>query len=212
MADSGDPIDRRTLVKERHRRAIIDAAAALMDSTGGTAFTVDELAGRADVSRRTVFNHFASIDDVVITVCGEILGDLIDRIDTAEPAPGADCLFDEVAAILRSVDLVDPMAYLTRVLGGDDPAWSPRLALILFRAFTEISERMSDEVLRRRPDADELTVHLLIGALMSGLVVIHRHWFAETGAVVDAESRAAWARLFDKLLDSTRQGYGGTTS
>ncbi|MGH8879450.1 MAG: TetR/AcrR family transcriptional regulator, partial [Stackebrandtia sp.] len=68
------------------------------------------------------------------------------------------------------------------------------------------------ELLRRRPDTDELTVHLLIGALTSGLVVIHRHWFTETGAAVDADSREVWARLLEQLLDTTRQGYGFTGS
>ena len=56
--------DRRAALKERSRQAIVQAAAELMDETGGTAFTVDELAERADVSRRTVFNHFASLEEI----------------------------------------------------------------------------------------------------------------------------------------------------
>ncbi|MGH8882710.1 MAG: TetR/AcrR family transcriptional regulator, partial [Stackebrandtia sp.] len=148
MSVPQDAIDRRTLVKERHRRAIVDAAAVLMDETGGTTFTVDQLAARADVSRRTVFNHFASVDDIVITVCGEILGDsticgeiigdILDQFELGNGPQGTGSLFDEVAGILRAADFVKPMAYLTRIFGGDDPTWSPRLALLLFRAITDM--------------------------------------------------------------------------
>ena len=60
---------------------------------------------RADVSRRTVFNHFATIDDVVIAVCSEILGDDRRAIRTAcrdetserRHRPGAAAVFDELA-------------------------------------------------------------------------------------------------------------------
>src|SRR5699024_12413742 len=91
-----------------------------MDETGGTAFTVDELAERADVSRRTVFNHFASLEDVFAEVCAEVLGELIEKLavpidaaatddPTTEPGPA---MLDELAAVVRSTDLVTPMAYL----------------------------------------------------------------------------------------------------
>ncbi|MEK8226313.1 TetR/AcrR family transcriptional regulator [Oerskovia sp. M15] len=73
--------DRRAALKARHRRAIVDAAAALIGESGGTDFSVDELAGRADVSRRTVFNHFGSLDEVVTEVCSEVVGAALDRLD-----------------------------------------------------------------------------------------------------------------------------------
>ena len=66
--------NRFAALKARHRRAILDAAKELISEGGAARFSVDQLAERADVSRRTVFNHFASIDDVVTTVCTEVLG------------------------------------------------------------------------------------------------------------------------------------------
>lgn len=126
-------VDRRAALKARHRRAIVDAAAALIGESGGTRFSVDELAERADVSRRTVFNHFASLDDVVTEVCNEVVGAALDRLDAIasdqqvgqdqqrrQDERGADVtLFDEVADALRSTDFVTPLVYLTRVLGDE---------------------------------------------------------------------------------------------
>lgn len=200
---------RRAALRARHHRAIVDAAAALMRETGGTSFTVDELARRADVSRRTVFNHFESLDDIVTTVCGEILGTVFDSLE-AHTVPDPDAtMFDELAHALRTTDLVTPIAYLTRVLGKDaGDELSPRHAALIGRAFTDVSARMSAEMLRRHPDADALDVQLLVGSLMSGALVLQAHWQQATGGVDTPASRRVWADLVERLLTAARTGYG----
>lgn len=203
--------DRRAQLRQRHHRAIIDAAAALLDARGPDGFTVDELAERADVSRRTVFNHFGSVDDIVIAVCSEVLGAVVDSVEAqanaqTDPAPAS--AFDEVAAALRTTDLVTPIAYLTRVLGAPGPEPSHRGALVLLRAFTEVSEHLSTQLLERHPEADVLTTRLLVSSLIGGLVVLHTHWLAATGGTVDEPSRAVWDDLLDQLIHRTRDGYG----
>ena len=66
-------VDRRSALKARHRQAIVDAARRLIDAHEGPRFSVHDLAAEADVSRRTVFNHFDSLDDVILAACTEIL-------------------------------------------------------------------------------------------------------------------------------------------
>ena len=212
--------DRRAALKERHRRAIVDAAAALMAEREGVAFTVDDLAARADVSRRTVFNHFASVDDIVLAVCTEVLGGVVDafvaRAATAptgtsaapaDPAGSTASMFDEVAHAVRTTDLVTPMAYLTRTLGLPDDQSSWRAATLL-RSFHELSERFAAAMAARHPDADVLDVDLVVHSLMSGLMALYRHWYALTGAADDDASRAVWAGLVDRLITAARTGYG----
>lgn len=210
------PIDRRAALKQRSRQAIIDAAAALLEERGGLHFTVDQLAERADVSRRTVFNYFATLDDVVTAVCSDVLGGLVDTFVAhalAEPAtdhtPAA--MFREVAGALRSTELVGPMAYLTRALGG--PAHrvdleSPWAATLLLRSFNEVSRRFADAMADRHPGADVLEVHLLVNALTTGLIVLYHHWLAATGAADDDTSRAVWAAYLERLLTAVGRGYG----
>ena len=210
--------DRRAALKERSRQAIVRAAAELMDETGGTAFTVDELAERADVSRRTVFNHFASLEDVFAEVCAEVLGELIEKlavpIDTAartdgtsaEPGPA---MLDELAEVVRSTDLVTPMAYLTRTLGGTD-AGGPWRANLLNRALTEVGEGLTGVLRRRHPEADELDLQLLVSAFTGGVLVCHLHWWERTGAADDDASRAVWTELLDRLIHQLRTGFAST--
>ncbi|WP_265523450.1 TetR/AcrR family transcriptional regulator [Oerskovia flava] len=209
--------DRRAALRSRYRNAIVTAAAALMDERDGAHFTVDELADRADVSRRTVFNHFASVDDVVTAVCSDRLGAVVDALESATSASVAastadddasSAMFEEVADALRSTDLVAPMSYLTRVLGAEGSAPSAHQAVLLLHSFTLLSERLAAAMLRRHPGADELTVHLLVGGLVSGLIVIHRHWWALTGGGDDPASRRTWDQLLEQLLETSRHGHG----
>ena len=118
-----------------------------------------------------------------------------------------DSILDEVAETLRDAELVEPMAYLTRVLGGVQDPPPPRSAVMLLRAFTELSARLADLIAERHPEADELNVHLLVSSIASGLIVVHRHWYAATGAVVDEHSHRVWRELLDRLIDKVRHGH-----
>lgn len=207
LPDADPAPDRRALLKERHRRAIVAAAAALITERDGVRFTVDELAERADVSRRTVFNHFGTLDDVVVAVCNDVLGGLVERfLTSALPAPGASML-DDVAHALGHTDLVAPMAYLTRVLGPPGSDSTPRAAVML-RSLSDLGDRFAAAMATRYPDADPLTTELVCHSLMTGLIVLHRHWFARTGGADDAASRAVWSGLVSHLVAMTRHGVG----
>jgi AcrR family transcriptional regulator len=207
--------DRRVALKARHRQAIVDAAAALIAETGGLRFTIDDLARRADVSRRTVFNHFASVDDIVAEVFGDVIGTLVASYEresaasTAEREGGADgraVVFDELDRAVRATDLVAPMAFLTQSLRSHDEH-SPAIATVLLRVLDAARGRLAAAVLARHPGADVLDVHLLVNAVVSGVLVLHRHWDAATGAVDDEPSRAVWATLVDRLLARTGHGF-----
>ncbi|WP_307844993.1 TetR/AcrR family transcriptional regulator [Actinotalea solisilvae] len=203
--------DRRAALKKRHRQAIVEAAAALMTEVGSIGFTVDDLAARADVSRRTVFNHFASVDDIVTEVCAGILGGVVDgfvaRASEASADGGsASSMFDEVAYALRTTDLVTPMAYLTRTLGvAQDP--TPWRAALMLRSVHDVSARFAHAMAERHPEADPLAVELLVNSLMTGLMVLHGHWYAATGGADDAASREVWSELVERLVSTVRAGY-----
>lgn len=210
------PIDRRLALKQRSRQAIVDAAAALLEEQCGLRFTVDQLAERADVSRRTIFNHFATLDDVVTAVCSDLLGGLVDTfvgnalaVPAEDDAPAA--MFDEVATALRTTELVGPMAYLTRALGGPEQRVdieSPWAATLLLRSFNEVSRRFADAMAVRHPSADALDVHLLVNSLMSGLIVLYYHWRAATDAADDEASREVWDAYLERMLAAVGTGYG----
>src|SRR5699024_2794026 len=144
-----------------------------MDATGGTAFSVDELAEHAGVSRRTIFNHFSSLDDIVAQVAADVLSELTENLATNVPAhslPPEASLLDELAEVIRATDLVAPIAYLTRTLGGDDPE-GPFQERLLTQAIEQVGTGLVEVLRRRHPDTDILDLQLLVGSFTAGVLV-----------------------------------------
>ncbi|HEY0188011.1 MAG TPA: TetR/AcrR family transcriptional regulator [Cellulomonas sp.] len=207
--------DRRVTLKERRRRAILDAATELIAERGRPRFSVDELAERADVSRRTVFNHFDSLDDVVLTVASETLEEVLATLDVA----GAETptvvgtraeFFDEIAELLRRTDLPHAVATLYWTLCGTDgqvPGEDPRQLELVDRAFGRAAENVAGEVARRQPGMDRLDIDLLVMALVHGVGVIAHHWITTQDTLGSPGALASWDRLVDRLLHSVRTGF-----
>ncbi|GAB3734839.1 TetR family transcriptional regulator [Nocardiopsis nanhaiensis] len=226
MADQRHPPakDRREALKARHRRAIIDAASALMTEIGGTDFTVDQLAARADVSRRTVFNHFKTVDDITLEVFRGMLGVVLDQVDANLAATGGDTsMFERVAAALRTTDLVTPVLELTRIfqtedcgpariLDAGDRTLSPHQAVLFERAVSDLGTRIAATTLRHHPSADPLEVELMCAALVGGALAVFRHWALATGGADTAESRRVWDALLGRMIDVYRDGFGALPS
>ncbi|MCU1404675.1 MAG: TetR family transcriptional regulator [Glaciihabitans sp.] len=204
------PTDRRAALKARHRLAILDAADALIRERGEPRFSVDELAERADVARRTVFNHFASLDAVVMTACSRVLTAAVDEFwaATAVPADGQgsrSAVFAQFADALRGIDLPSVISYLHRVLSAGEE--DPRSHHLIQNVFTLTTQEVAAETARRSVEMDEIDAEVLVGSLMNGLAVVAGHWIRLTGATVDAETRALWNELLEKLIGSVRAGY-----
>ncbi len=202
--------DRRAAQKARHRQAILDAADALIRERGKPHFSVDELAERADVARRTVFNYFASLDEVIMTACTQVLAEALDEFRAAtSAAPAGDgspaSLFTEISAAVRGIDLPAVIAYLWGVLGeeGNDG----RSQYLMQDVFARATEQISVETARRGVDLDDLEVKILVSSLMNGLAIIAEQWIRQTGAALDESSRTLWNELLDRLITAVRSGY-----
>ncbi|WP_185022798.1 TetR/AcrR family transcriptional regulator [Curtobacterium sp. PhB115] len=203
--------DRRAALKAKHRAAILQAARDLVDERGGRGFSVDDLAARADIARRTVFNHFASLDEVLLAVCEQELSVIIDRflVDMARTPVGDGSrasMFDELESAARGADLATAISSMYRILG-DPGKDDPKAAVLTQTAFSRVTERLRDEIARRYPAADALDAALLVESLMSGIVVIAQHWLSTSGPSVDERSLADWDALLARLVHSVRSGY-----
>jgi TetR/AcrR family transcriptional regulator, regulator of autoinduction and epiphytic fitness len=199
----------RDAQKARTHRALIDAALALTRRHGPEGLTVDTVAELAGVSRRTVFNHFATLDEIVLAACTEVLDVVVDGFLAAAAAgpPGAPSIrsvTDDLVRALRTTDLVGPMAYLTHALGEYE---DPRARGFVETAFGRCTQHLRAAAIQRYPSVDPLGVELVVGSLLSGVLVLHGHWWERTGAADDAASRAEWDRLLDHLVTTLREAF-----
>ncbi|WP_285709054.1 TetR/AcrR family transcriptional regulator [Microtetraspora sp. NBRC 16547] len=85
------------------RRALLDAAAGLLDSGGPDAVTLREVGARAGVTRGAPYRHFPDKDSLLTVVAAEALDRLADQVQAvcAEPqASPADKLHRALSALM----------------------------------------------------------------------------------------------------------------
>ncbi|MDW5598612.1 helix-turn-helix domain-containing protein [Conexibacter stalactiti] len=194
-------------LRERKKRATYDAIAAtarrLFAAHGFDAVTVAEIAVAAGVSEKTVFNHFATKEDLVFAGGDTRLAQL--RRDIAQRPPGTAVLdvfranseemLDDVAAGESEDSLVVP-----RIVRGS-PALQERLAVGWEREAAALVAVFAEAT---GADDDDLVPAVVARTLASALITIFRVVFAGLLAGEDPQQLAARlrpqvARAYDQL-------------
>ena len=98
-------------LSERKRKAILDAALQEFDARGFAATSMDQVATRANVSKRTIYNHFSSKEELF----DAIRSDLFCKIASIEyQYQHAACLTKQLQAIAtQQVELICSDAFVT---------------------------------------------------------------------------------------------------
>jgi TetR/AcrR family transcriptional regulator of autoinduction and epiphytic fitness len=212
------PPDGRSALRAERRLAILDAARALATEHGSAGFTVDQVALRAGVSRRTVFNHFAGLDQLLVAVCEQRLAEttteLLDEVDRRiaalrETDLEGRTVLAAVAGSARGVDLPTAIASIHLVLGAPAPA-DERAQHISRTAFEHVGGRLREHLQQRAPDLDPLDLELTLALMFSGITTIADLWLEQHPDLppdVPDSARAEWDRLLDRLLDHLRLGH-----
>jgi AcrR family transcriptional regulator len=207
----GPPADGREALKFHNRRAIIDAAAALAEERGLGSFTVTDLAERAGVARRTIFNHFASADDAVYARCSELLGVIVDSFagisdpDVPPRAPGPGTVLEQLIEVVERPELIQVMSQIARLIGGQGN--HPAAVLWTHEVSRTITARLAAVIAERSPGADPFTVTLLASSLLNSVEVTFVEWVQETEATVTPASRERWQALLRTALEHLRHGF-----
>jgi len=208
-----DKLDRRAALKARHRAAIVGAARDLIDEHGVHALSADQLADRADVARRTLFNHFSSLDEIVVACLeAELQAALASVEDAAEAAtraadgPTATATpLGDLEDLLHAPDLAGAVVRISRLLGG--PGDSTRAERVQQEAVRHVSAPLVARLLARHPGLTPLDAALVTTTVMNGMAVLAAAWLEETGGVLDDAARRRWGELLDHLFATLRRGF-----
>jgi len=94
------PVKPRAAQRRRTRKAIVDAATALL--TRGKTPSIDEIAAAADVSRRTVYMYFPTLDQLLVDAALGALGQTtVDRALAVDKA--GESAEDRVERLVRAL-------------------------------------------------------------------------------------------------------------
>jgi AcrR family transcriptional regulator len=107
------PSDGRNRRAAETRRKIIAAAKAMISETS-TAPTVVAVAKRADVSVRSVFQHFHDVESLFVTVVDSISNDL----EVPQAAPATEPLAERIASVVENLAQVFDRIVPLRVAAG----------------------------------------------------------------------------------------------
>jgi AcrR family transcriptional regulator len=190
VTGTGTVIGLRERRKVATRAALHEAAVQLAVERGFDRVTVEAIADRAGVSRRTFSNYFASKEEALFHGDTERLGKMLELV-RAEPGDMA------------------PWSVLTRVAerligewGGDlDPAELARRrellrdpALVVPRdsAYTRMEAGLADELARRLTGRDtELRARVLAATFLATLRVAIHHWIDHPEGALLTQVRTA---------------------
>jgi AcrR family transcriptional regulator len=202
-------------LRERKKRATRDAIAAsarrLFAERGYDAVTVAEIAEAADVSEKTVFNHFAAKEDLVFAGGETRLAQLQAAIAQRPPGTSvldvfranSEAMLDTVAAGEGDDRLIVP-----RIVRGS-PALQERLAVGWEREAATLAAAIADAT---GADDDDIVPAVVARALAWTLVTIFRAAFdgllaGEDPKHLAARLRPQSARAYDRLAAGLRD-YG----
>lgn len=201
---------RRELNKARTREAVTAALLDLLREVPAGDITIEQVAERADISRRTFFNYYAGLAAVI----GEVLRSYTDRLAEALPA---DALRREpvgaVRDLLRGAGL--DLGFLTWLAALNCHGPAGEQAVLLERAvWNDLGGWFRDVLSGRLPEqADPLYVATLADAVMSAFSAATEPWLAELDGRVDltpADAQNFLAHV-DRALGYLQTGWTSTS-
>lgn len=204
-----EKLDRRAALKARHRAAIVGAARELIAEHGVSALSADQLAARADVARRTLFNHFSSLDEIVVACLEAELHTALASVEDAAGAPDGPSAtstpLDDLEALLHAPDLAGAVVRIARLVDG--PGDTTRAERVQQEAVRHATAPLLARLRARHPDLTALDAALVTTTVMNGMAVVAGAWLEETGGRLDAASRLRWDHLLDHLFTTLRRGF-----
>ena len=160
--------DLRARQRELGRQAIVDACAELVTERHHLDFSMKEVADRAGVSLRTVYNHFATREDLL-----DALGEIVDERSQALGQPQA-----------RDLETIDDFHHAVRTnleifeqLGGISEAFAQMPLENVGRDTERVerTKRITDFLAAQMPSAPADEARAL--AVLLRHLASHRSWF-----------------------------------
>ncbi|MBT2514082.1 TetR family transcriptional regulator [Arthrobacter sp. ISL-30] len=170
-------LSRRELNKAATRQAIADAALALLRAKGAGAFTVEDIAEGAGVSRRTFFNYFPTLEAALASVVDSFLEHALIEF---RKRPADESVLESARAALMA--LADPMAAAPMAELFSLTQDNRVLARSELEAWDNCTSKVIDAVRERLgSDTDELYLRALAGSVISCGKAAMTVWFEACG-------------------------------
>jgi len=195
-------------IRAQRRQILIEAASDVLLARGRTRFRIEDVADRAGMSRRTVYNYFPTVRSLVIESAAELYGDLVENLRVLPPADAdiasGEAVLEDLISVIDRTDLARISAETNHVFDG---LRSEAVAAGALDVVTVLSEDLSAEFARRYPGYDTVEKDVIIASVLSGLAVLLLQWSAERAGTRSARSTRQWERVQRRFVDHMRTGH-----
>lgn len=204
------PKDKREAIKWLNRRAIVMAAGELADAHGIKGVTVNDLAKRAGVSRRTIFNHFSSAEDAVYEYLSELISELLGTVldNVPRPRAGHEAQLGEVYRDLIAATQASDLLGALHPLLAHVPAVAdnPSTALWGEKVTAAATDRVEAVLRERLPRRDRFELRVVASTLINTIALCVAEWTARTDGHLNHDTQGVWDHLFETALHVLGQG------
>ena len=158
-------VDRRVL---KTKRAIRNAFAKLMTEKDINDITIMELAETADINRKTFYNYYSGVHQVVEDIENDILKSYEVLLGTVEFKKSMDApysLFERFSLLIN----MDPefFGYLLSMNGN---------IKLITRIMTLLKDK-TREAMTAQLDVEDYKADIMIDFVLSGMLSVYQHWF-----------------------------------
>ena len=159
------PVDRRVL---KTKRAIRNAFAKLMVEKDINDITIIELAETADINRKTFYNYYSGVYQVVEDIENDIsqsYEELLGDIEFTKTMEAPYSLFERFSILIN----MDPefFGYLLSMNGNK----------ALITRIMNLLKNKTREKMVSQLDVEEYRAEIMIDYILSGMLSVYQHWF-----------------------------------
>lgn len=173
---------RRELNRLATREAIANAGYELFREHGYAAVTIEMIAERAGVSRRTFFNYFASFDDALNVRVSETLERALEALDAQPPEMSlADAVVAAVGALATDEHL-GPVAELSVQASRIPSLYASGLAV-----WDQTANLLTERIAERMPHADRFGLAVFTHAILGGAKAALQSWLPTVDGPLTSE-------------------------
>jgi AcrR family transcriptional regulator len=190
--------------KQRTREAIAEAAHRLFVERGFDAVTVAEVARAADVSEGTVFNYFATKEDLFYGRMETFEEELVGAVRERPPGESVLAAFRRFVLAgtkrLEAEEVAEVITTAARLIGGS-PALQARERELVARYTQTLGELIAEETGAQSGDVEPLAVaNALMGVQRALVEQVRAHVLAgQRGPKLAAATRTQGKRAFARL-------------
>ena len=168
-------VDRRVL---KTKRAIRNAFAKLMVEKDINDITIIELAEAADINRKTFYNYYSGVYQVVEDIENDIIQSyerLLGNVEFKQSMAAPYTLFERFSRLIN----MDPefFGYLLTMNGN---------AALITRIMRLLKDK-TREVMVAQVDVEEYKADIMIDFILSGMLSVYQHWYASDKTVPPEE-------------------------